>query len=184
MEFGNILYRLIAKQMADLTRCTYNTDNNLATKSREIEMADKKGAKAAGPDAIMALAEIKPVLALSKRGAPISCAIALTKEKEGDILLHRKLKPKQPAAELKKEDAGAGRTLEATSLRFGRAEVDVEVNPGLLTLIVNKDAPWALRAKLLEQVRKAGYKALEITIGRALNASRAADNASEHAQCR
>jgi hypothetical protein len=127
-------------------------------------MADKKAAKAAGPDAIMAPAEMKPILALSKRGTPISCAIALTKEKEGVILLHRKLKPKKLLAELKKEAADAGLALDATTLRFGRAEVDVDVDPGLLTLIVNKDAPGAMRPKLLEQVRKAGYKAVEITI--------------------
>jgi hypothetical protein len=127
-------------------------------------MADKKSAKAAGPDAIMAPAEMKPILALSKRGTPISCAIALTKEKEGVILLHKKLKPKKLLAELKKEAADAGLALDATTLRFGRAEVDVDVDPGLLTLIVNKDAPGAMRLKMLEQVRKAGYKAVEITI--------------------
>jgi hypothetical protein len=127
-------------------------------------MADKKAAKAAGPDAIMAPAEMKPILALSKRGTPISCAIALTKEKEGVILLHRKLKPKKLLAELKKEATDAGLALDATTLRFGRAEVDVDVDPGLLTLIVNKDAPGPMRPKLLVQVRKAGYKAVEITI--------------------
>jgi hypothetical protein len=127
-------------------------------------MADKKATKAVGPDAIMAPAEMKPILALSKRGMPISCAIALTKEKEGVILLHRKLKPKKLLAELKKEAADAGLALDATTLRFGRAEVDVDVDPGLLTLIVNKVAPGAMRPKLLEQVRKAGYKAVEITI--------------------
>jgi hypothetical protein len=127
-------------------------------------MADKKSAKVAGPDAIMAPAEMKPILALSKRGMPISCAIALTKEKEGVILLHKKLKPKKLLAELKKEAADAGLALDATTLRFGRAEVDVDVDPGLLTLIVNKDAPGAMRPKLLEQVRKAGFKAVEITI--------------------
>jgi hypothetical protein len=126
-------------------------------------MADKKAPKAVGPDAIMAPAEMKPILALSKRGTPISCAIALTKEKEGVILLHKKLKPKKLLAELKKEAADAGLALDPTTLRFGRAEVDVDVDPGLLTLIVNKDAPGAMRPKLLEQVRKAGYKAVEIT---------------------
>jgi hypothetical protein len=127
-------------------------------------MVDKRAAKAAGPDAIMAPAEMKPILALSKRGTPISCAIALTKEKEGVILLHKKLKPKKLLAELKKEAADAGLALDTTSLRFGRAEVDVDVDPGLLTLIVNKDAPGVMRPKLLEQVRKAGYKSVEITI--------------------
>ena len=127
-------------------------------------MPDKKAAKAAGPDAIMAPAEMKPILALSKRGTPISCAIALTKEKEGVILLHKKLKPKKLLAQLKKQAADAGLVLETTTLRFGRAEVDVDVDPGLLTLIVNKDAPGTMRPKLLEHVRKAGYKAVEITI--------------------
>jgi hypothetical protein len=140
------------------------SDKNIAEINREVEMAEKKAAKAAGPDAIMAPAEMKPILALSKRGTPISCAIALTKEKEGVILLHKKLKPKKLLAELKKEAADAGLALDTTSLRFGRAEVDVDVDPGLLTLIVNKDAPGVMRPKLLEQVRKAGYKSVEITI--------------------
>ena len=78
-------------------------------------MPDKKAAKADGPDAIMAPAEMKPILALSKRGTPISCAIALTKEKEGVILLHKKLKPKKLLAELKKEAADAGLVLETTT---------------------------------------------------------------------
>jgi hypothetical protein len=132
-------------------------------------MADKNAAKAGGPDAILAPAEMKPILALSKRGKPISCAIGLTKEKECVILLHKKLKPKGLLSELKKEAAAAGLTLDATSLRFGRAEVDVDINPGLLTLIVNKDAPGIMRPKLLERVRKAGYKAVEITMGKTPN---------------
>jgi hypothetical protein len=73
-------------------------------------MADKKAAKAAGPDAIMALAEMKPILALSKQGPPIICAIAPAKE-EGVIPVHQKLKPKKLLAELKKEAADAGLTV-------------------------------------------------------------------------
>jgi hypothetical protein len=65
-------------------------------------MADKKS----GPTAedIMSPAEMKPLLTKSKQG-PVSCAIGLTKSKEGIILLDIKLKPKQLLAELKKKAA-------------------------------------------------------------------------------
>jgi hypothetical protein len=116
-------------------------------------MADKKPAKAVGPDAIMAPAEMKQILAQSKRGTPVNCAIGLTKDKDGVILVHKKRPPKKLLAELKKEAATASLALDVGTLRFGRAEVDVDVDPGLLKLVVNKDAPGAMRPKLLAQLR-------------------------------
>ena len=53
-------------------------------------MADKKAAKGASPDDIMTPADMKPMLAMSKRGDPASCAIALTKDKDGVILLDKR----------------------------------------------------------------------------------------------
>ncbi|HME22297.1 MAG TPA: hypothetical protein VKI44_13310 [Acetobacteraceae bacterium] len=129
---------------------------------------DKKGSKAATPDDIMAPAEMKSILALSKRGAPVSCAIALTTDKEGVILLDKKRKPKKLLAELKKTATDAGLTLDMPSMRFGRAVVDIDTNPSLLSLVVNKEAPGAMRPRLLEHVKKAGYKQLEIRVDAAL----------------
>ena len=50
-------------------------------------MADKQGGKQAGPDDIMSPADMKPILASAKRGASARCAIGMTKDKDGVILL-------------------------------------------------------------------------------------------------
>jgi hypothetical protein len=131
-------------------------------------VADKKGGKQAGPDDIMTHAEIKAVLAFAKRGDPASCAIALTKDKDGVLLLDKKRKPKAVLNELKKKAGAAGLELETTSFRFGRAVVDTENDPGLLSLVINKDSPGVMRPKLLERVKKAGFMKLELTVDTAL----------------
>lgn len=125
-------------------------------------MADKKGK--GSPADIMSPAEMKPILALAKKGAPVSCAIALTEEKEGVILLDKKRKPKKVFAELKKQAASAGLRLETTSIRYGRASIDTDQEAGLVTMTVNKEAPGALRPKLLESLKKAGFGKLEIIV--------------------
>ena len=128
-------------------------------------MAEKKGGKKpASPDDIMAPAELKAILAQARRGNPASCAIGLTKDKDGVILLDKRRKPKQLLAELKKQAAGAGLELDGPSLRFGRAMVDTDTDAGLLTLSINKDAPAAMRPKLLEHIKKAGFAKLELVV--------------------
>ena len=128
-------------------------------------MADKKGGKqAAGPDDIMSPGEMKPILALARRGNPASCAIGLTKDKEGVILLDKRRKPKQLLAEMKKQAASLGLELETTTLRFGHAVVDTDEDAGLLTFSVNKAAPGAMRPRLLEHVKKAGFVKIEIIV--------------------
>lgn len=124
-------------------------------------MIDKKGKKAT-PDDIMSAAEMKPILAMARHGNPASCVIALTKDKEGVVLLHRRRAPKQLLAQLKKQAAGIGLELEVPTLRFGRAVVDQHESASLLTFTVNRDAPGSMRPKLLEQVRKAGFSRVEI----------------------
>lgn len=116
-------------------------------------------------DDIMSPAEMKPVLAKAKRGDPVSCAVGLTKEKDGLILLDKRLSPKKLLAELKKHAAEISLEIQQTSLRFGTAEVDVDEDPKLIKFMVNKEAPGALRAKLLESVRRAGFSKVEISVG-------------------
>ncbi|HEY0265437.1 MAG TPA: hypothetical protein VGC16_01715 [Rhizomicrobium sp.] len=131
-------------------------------------MADKKGGKKeATAEDIMSPADMKMVLASAKRGNPASCAIALTKDKDGVILLDRKKKPKQLSAMLKKEAASAGLVLDMPSIRFGRAVIP-EDDSAQVNFVVNKDASGAMRPKLLVLLKKAGYQKLEIGIDSAL----------------
>jgi hypothetical protein len=131
-------------------------------------MADKKAdadKKPASADDIMSPADMKPILAKARRGNPISCVIGMTKDKAGLILLDRKRRPKKLMAELKKQAADLGLEIEATSLRFGTASVDAEDDPKLIMFAVNKEPPGALRLKLIDQVKRAGFADLDITIG-------------------
>jgi hypothetical protein len=124
-------------------------------------MVDKKSGP--GADEIMSPAEMKPLLAKSKQ-EPVSCVIGLTKNKDGVVLLDKKMKPKQLLAELKKKAAKIKLELDAPSLRFGRAHVDTEQDSGLVQFVVNKDAGGAMRPKLLEHLKKAGFGKLEIAV--------------------
>jgi hypothetical protein len=131
-------------------------------------MPEKKG-KAGNPDDIMSPADMKPILAHARHAGPVSCVIALTKEKDGVILLDKRKKPKQLMAELKKQAASAGLDLEMPSLRFGRATVDTEQDGGLLTFVVNKDTSGAMRPRLLERVKKVGFSKVEIIVDESLD---------------
>jgi hypothetical protein len=130
-------------------------------------MPEKKG-KAGSADDIMSPADMKPILAHARHAGPVSCVIALTKEKDGVILLDKRKKPKQLLAELKKQAAAAGLDLEMPSLRFGRATVDTEQDAALLTFVVNKDASGAMRPRLLERVKKVGFSKVEIIVDESL----------------
>lgn len=131
--------------------------------------------KLQGPDAIMSAAQLKPLLLLSKHG-PVSCAIGMTKDKHGVILLDRKAKPRKVMAELRKAAAGASVEIEASSLRFGTASV-TEADGGLVHLTVNKEAPAALRPKLVEHLKKAGFGRCEIVVDEALEGEGEEDGA-------
>ena len=119
---------------------------------------------AKGPDGdaggIMPAAELKPLLVLAKHQA-VSCAIGMTRDKQGVILLHRRTRPKKLLAELKAEP---GADLDRSSLRFGRVTVDISSGATTVCFVVNKAPPSALRLKLLERLRLAGYQKTEITV--------------------
>jgi hypothetical protein len=131
-------------------------------------MAEKNGGKTeAGPDDIMSPSDMKPILARAKRGQPASCAICLTKDKDGVILLDKRRKPKQLASELKKQAASIDLALDMSSMRFGKASVDTDKDSGLITFTLNKTTSGAMRPKLLARVKRAGFRKVEITEGTA-----------------
>ncbi len=132
-------------------------------------LADKKGGKnEPSADDIMSAGELKPILAQAKKGNPASVAIALSKDKDSVMLADKRKKPKKLMAEMKQQAGTAGLELDTTSMRFGRATVDPEKDAALLTLTVNKDASGAMRPKLLELLKKAGFSKLEIVVDAAL----------------
>jgi outer membrane protein OmpA-like peptidoglycan-associated protein len=124
-------------------------------------MADKKGGVAT--DTIMSPAEMKPLLMLSKH-QPVSAVVGMTKDKDGVILLSRRLKPKKLLVQLKADARKAKVDLDITSLRFGKAEVDTDKDSGLVMFTVNKDAPGALRMKLLELIKRVPLAKVEIDV--------------------
>jgi len=116
----------------------------------------------ASPDDIMSPAEMKPILAIAKRGDPVSAVIGLTKDKDGVILLDKKVKPKALLAMLRKQAEQAGLEVDRTSLRFGTAAIDDDGK--LVTFTLNKEAPGAYEMKMVVPLRKAGYSKVAFTV--------------------
>ena len=79
------------------------------------------------PDDIMAAAQMKPLLMLSKR-EPVSAALGMTADKLGVVLLDKKAKPRKALAQLRAEAKKIQLGLDNASLRFGTAEVDPEID--------------------------------------------------------
>lgn len=125
---------------------------------------------------LMAVPELKLLLAKARRGDPVSCAVALGKDKQAILLLDRKKKPRKLAAELRRKAADAGLEPAAATLRFGRAEVDGAEDAGTVTFVVNKEPPGALRPKLVALLRPAGFGHVEFTVDEGLDA----DQDDEH----
>lgn len=116
-------------------------------------------ADAGGGKDLMSAAEMKPLLVQSKR-KPVSCAVGMTKDKQGVLLLDRKVKPRKLMAELKSRAKGEGVDVDMVSVRFGRVVVD----DGTAMFTVNKPAPAALRVRLVEKLRPAGVRKVEIGV--------------------
>jgi hypothetical protein len=122
-------------------------------------MADKEPAS----EKIMEAAKMKPLLALSKR-EPIQAAVALTADGEGVVLLDKRLKPKKVLAQLKALAGKAKIQLQPSTLRFGKAEVDTDYDPGMVRFFVNKEAPGAMRAKLVVVFKQIAYSKVEFNV--------------------
>ncbi len=119
--------------------------------------------KAPMSETIMPAAKMKPLLALSKR-EPVQAAIGLSADGEGLLLLDKKAAPRKVLAMLRASADKAKLKLSTSSLRFGRAEVDVDYDPGVVRLFINKDAPGAMRLRLTEVVKRIPYQKVEINV--------------------
>jgi hypothetical protein len=126
-------------------------------------------AKAPASDSIMTADKMKPLLALSKK-EPVQAAIGLSSDGEGIILLDKKAKPKKVAAMLRTSAGKAKLQLNPSSVRFGRAEVDTDYDPGMVRFFINKDAPGNMRVKLVEVVKRIPYQKVEINVDPSLEA--------------
>jgi hypothetical protein len=120
-------------------------------------------ANAPASDSIMTAGKMKPLLALSKH-KPLQAAIGLTAEGDGVILLHKKAKPKKVLSMLKAAAGKAKLKLNNASLRYGRASVDPEYDPGMVRFFLNKDAPGSMRIKLVAVVKEVPYQKVELNV--------------------
>ena len=121
---------------------------------------------------------MKSLLMLSKK-EPVSCAIGLSKDKTGLILLDKKAKPQKLVALLKKKASASSIEVDTGSIRFGHAMVDTDEDSQLVQFVVNKDASGATRPKVLELLKKAGFGKCEIRVDAGLEDEPAGDDTSE-----
>lgn len=135
-------------------------------------------AKNDGAEAIMSLAEMKPILNLSKR-QPVGCALALTKDKQGIILLDKKIQGRKLGALLKTAAAAAKVELDMGTLRFGHASIGE--GDATIHFTVNKEAPSALRPKMLEHLKKAGFGKCDISVDATIDEEASASAAQDAA---
>jgi hypothetical protein len=114
-------------------------------------------------ETIMAAAKMKPLLALSKR-EPVQAALGLTSDGDGVVILDKKLKPKKLLAMLKAEAGKNKIQLQPSTLRFGKAEVDTDYDPGMVRFFVNKEAPGNMRAKMVVVFKQIAYSKVEFNV--------------------
>jgi len=126
-------------------------------------MATPPKGKEPAADSIMKPAAMKLLLAVSKQ-EPVQAAIAMTADGEGLMLLDKKAKPKKVLSMLRAEAAKAKITLNNSSLRFGRAEVDTDYDSGMIRLFINKEAPGSMRVKLVELAKRIPYQKVELNV--------------------
>jgi len=117
----------------------------------------------------MLASELRALLKKAKR-RPMSCVVALTKDKQGVILLDRRKKPRKLMGELRGQAKAAGLELDATTIRFGRASVDGASDSAQVNITVNKPVPGAMRLALLPQLRAAGMQRCTINVDEAIEA--------------
>jgi len=123
--------------------------------------------KISAAETVMAPGAMKPLLRLSKQ-EPVQAAFGVSTEGEAVVLLDKHLPPKSVLGALRTTAGKAKIALNAASLRFGRAEVDVEYDPTMVRFWVNQDPPAGIRPRLVEVMRQAGYMKVEINVDPAL----------------
>jgi hypothetical protein len=120
-------------------------------------------AKPPTSDAIMPPDKMKPLLTLSKK-EPVQAAIALSVDGDGLLLLDKKAPPRKVMSMLRANAEKAKVKLNGSSLRFGRAEVDVDYDPGVVRFFINKEVPGPLRLKMIELVKRIPYQKAEFEV--------------------
>lgn len=137
-----------------------------------------KAPAAKGPDDIMSASEMKPILTKSKQ-EPVSVAFCQTEGKEGVILLSVKKSPQKVKAALIAEAKKINLKLENSSIRFGTAEVDTEVDASLVLFTINRDPPGGIEAKLKNQLKGSGCTKVDFKVDAALDAAPDEDAAAD-----
>jgi hypothetical protein len=101
-------------------------------------------------------AELKKLLARSKK-EPVNCAVAISKAQQALIMLH---KVKQPRALVKELEKAHG---ELKNPRWGSAFVDVDDNPKLVILTLNKSSPGLAR-KMKTTLKGTGFSRVRVML--------------------
>jgi hypothetical protein len=126
----------------------------------------------ASPDDLMKPAAIRSLLSMVKKDGEkeISAAIALTEDKEGVIMLEKKMKPKKLRSHMIAEAKDAGLSLAMSSIRFGKATTKDD-DATILLMKVNKDVSGAgLPAAIKKRVKLAGFSDVIFSVDEALDA--------------
>jgi hypothetical protein len=139
--------------------------------------------KPASPDDVMTASELKPVLRLvkSEGGAEVGCAVGLTEDRDAVILVSKKEKPKRVRALLLKKAKDVGLSLNATSVRFGRATLDPADDAVLLIKINKGPTEGPLPLALRKRTKPAGFSNVVFTIDETLEKEGEEDSATSGA---
>jgi hypothetical protein len=111
---------------------------------------------AAAPQSAMDKAELRKLLSLSKK-EPVNCAIGVGKGPDPLILLHKTKQPRAVLQEMEKE-FGVLKTP-----CWGSAFVDIDANPKLVVLTLNKGVSGMAR-KLVKSLKGTGFSKIEIKL--------------------
>jgi hypothetical protein len=101
-------------------------------------------------------AELKKMLIRSKK-EPVNCAVGMDKNQQALIMLHR---TKQPRALVKELEKTGG---DLKNPRWGSAFVDVDDNPKLVILTLNKSAPGLAR-KMKTTLKGTGFSKVRVVL--------------------
>lgn len=101
-------------------------------------------------------AELKKLLVKSKK-EPVNCAVGTGKDAQALIMLHKIKQPRALAKELEKEFG------EVKNPRWGTAFVDIDDNPKLVILTLNKPSPGVAR-KLKKTLKGTGFTKVRIVL--------------------
>lgn len=110
----------------------------------------KAGVAKAGVGTGMARAEMKKLLNVAKE-APVSCAVGVGPQAGVGLLLLHRTKPARAVAALLKAAVPAAR-----NTRWGKASVDQDDDPQLVTIRLNKPVPGMVR-KLVKTLKGTGF---------------------------